>query len=149
MDARADRHHHAPVRVLPHIKQLDDCFGDFLVRVVCGCGACREIQPQALARLVGWKMTLKKLRAANALLDVREESCRGGGGCRTETALIAQPESLPFALILVCSPALVGALAVQCAACASYSAASHRRFARASRDFIIAARTRRRRAIPR
>ena len=24
-------------------------------------GACREIQPQALARLVGWKMTLKEV----------------------------------------------------------------------------------------
>ena len=31
------------------------------MRVVCECGACREIQPQALARLVGWKMTLKEL----------------------------------------------------------------------------------------
>ena len=61
MDALADAAHHAPVRVLPHIKRLDDCFGDFLVRVVCECGACREIQPQALARLVGWKMTLKEL----------------------------------------------------------------------------------------
>jgi len=44
------------VRVLPHIKRLDDCFG-----VVCECGACREIQPQALARLVGWKITLREL----------------------------------------------------------------------------------------
>ena len=61
MDAVANRQHHAPVRVLPHIKRLDDCFGDFLVRVVCECGACREIQPQALARLVGWKVTLKEL----------------------------------------------------------------------------------------
>jgi hypothetical protein len=39
--------------------KLDDCFGDFLVRVVCECGAW--IQPQALARLVGWKVTLKQL----------------------------------------------------------------------------------------
>jgi hypothetical protein len=61
MDRRASRHHHAAVRVLPHIKKLDDCFGQFLVRVVCECGACREIQPQALARLVGWKVTLKEL----------------------------------------------------------------------------------------
>ena len=53
--------HHSRVRVLPHIKRLDDCFGDFLVRVVCECGTCREIQPQALARLVGWKVTLKEL----------------------------------------------------------------------------------------
>jgi hypothetical protein len=50
-----------PVRVLAHMKRLDDCFGDFLVRVVCECGARREIQPQALARLVGWKVTLKEL----------------------------------------------------------------------------------------
>jgi len=47
--------------VLPHIKKLDDCFGQFLVRVVCNCGACREIEPEALARLVGWKVTLKHL----------------------------------------------------------------------------------------
>ena len=49
------------VRVLTHIRKLDDCFGQFLVRVVCGCGAVREIGPEALARLVGWKMTLKEL----------------------------------------------------------------------------------------
>jgi hypothetical protein len=54
MDAHTRGQHHAPVRVLPHIKKLDDCFGQFLVRVVCHCGACREIEPEALARLVGW-----------------------------------------------------------------------------------------------
>jgi hypothetical protein len=32
-----------------------------LVRVICDCGACREIQPEALARLVGWKVTLTEL----------------------------------------------------------------------------------------
>lgn len=50
MDALASADHHLAVRVLPQIKRLDGCFGDFLVRVVCECGACREIQPQALAR---------------------------------------------------------------------------------------------------
>jgi hypothetical protein len=49
------------VRVLSHIKKLDDCFGQFLVRVICDCGACREIEPEALARLVGWSMALKAL----------------------------------------------------------------------------------------
>ena len=49
------------MRVLTHIKRLDDCFGQFLVRVVCDCGACREIEPEALARLVGWSTTLKAL----------------------------------------------------------------------------------------
>lgn len=61
MDGRSRRKHHALVRVLSHIKWLDDCFGDFLVRVVCDCGAYREILPQALAKLVGWKVTLKEL----------------------------------------------------------------------------------------
>jgi hypothetical protein len=61
MDALASHPHHPPVRVLPHIKRLDDCFGQFLVRVLCDCGACREIEPEALARLVGWKVTLKEL----------------------------------------------------------------------------------------
>jgi hypothetical protein len=34
------------VRVLAHIKKLDDCFGQFLVRVICDCAACREIEPE-------------------------------------------------------------------------------------------------------
>jgi hypothetical protein len=32
-----------------------------LARVICPCGAVREIPPQSLARLVGWKLTLKEL----------------------------------------------------------------------------------------
>jgi hypothetical protein len=31
------------MRVLPHIKRLDDALGDFLVRVTCPCGASRHI----------------------------------------------------------------------------------------------------------
>ena len=57
----ANRQHHAPVRVLPHIERLDGGFGDFPVRVACECGACREITPQAPACLVGRKLTLKEL----------------------------------------------------------------------------------------
>jgi hypothetical protein len=49
------------VRVLTHIKKLDDCFGMFLVRVSCACGTSRYIEPEALARLVGWATTLKEL----------------------------------------------------------------------------------------
>jgi hypothetical protein len=45
--------HHAPVRVLPHITKLDDCFGDFLVRVACPCGTCHHIEPEALAWIAG------------------------------------------------------------------------------------------------
>ena len=43
------------------LTRLDDCFGDLLVRVVCDCGACSVIRPQALAPLVSWRMTLKEL----------------------------------------------------------------------------------------
>jgi len=35
--------HHSRVRVLLHIKRLDDCFGDLLVRVACECGGCPEV----------------------------------------------------------------------------------------------------------
>jgi hypothetical protein len=49
------------VRVLTHVKKLDDCFGQFLVRVSCVCGASRHIEPEALARPVGWSATLKAL----------------------------------------------------------------------------------------
>jgi hypothetical protein len=84
MDAPAPRQHDAPVRVLTHIKKIDDCFGQFLVRVICECGACREIQPQALARLVGWKMTLKELAQRIALLKMRKNSRTRG--CRRSLA---------------------------------------------------------------
>jgi hypothetical protein len=33
------------------VKRLDDCFGDFLVRVTCPCGTSRHIGPEALARI--------------------------------------------------------------------------------------------------
>jgi hypothetical protein len=33
MNVPASAAHDAPMRVLPHIKRLDECFGDFLVRV--------------------------------------------------------------------------------------------------------------------
>ena len=60
MDAHARCQHHAPVRV-PHIKKLNDCFGDFLVRVTCPCGASRRIEPEALARIAGRSATLAAL----------------------------------------------------------------------------------------
>jgi hypothetical protein len=63
MDDTNSPQHHAPVRVLPHIKRLDDCFGDFLVRVTCPCGASRHIEPEALARIAGRAVTLASLAA--------------------------------------------------------------------------------------
>jgi hypothetical protein len=52
--------------------RLDDCFGDFLVRVVCECGACREITP--LGRL---ESDAQGARATDEVLEVREEGCQG------------------------------------------------------------------------
>jgi hypothetical protein len=49
LDEHVGNQHHAPVRVLTHVNKLDEC------------GSCREIEPQALARLVGWKVTLREL----------------------------------------------------------------------------------------
>jgi hypothetical protein len=61
MDAPAQPSPHVPVLVLTHIKKLGDCFGQFLVRVICDCGSCWEIEPEALVRLVGWSVTHKEL----------------------------------------------------------------------------------------
>src|SRR5579862_9459119 len=54
----ARRRQHSGMRVLPHIRKLDDAFGQFRVRITCGCGASRECEPAALARLVGASATL-------------------------------------------------------------------------------------------
>jgi hypothetical protein len=71
----------------------DDCFGQFRVRVICDCGACREIEPEALAprRLVG---DTKGVGAADALLELREEGCRGGGRCEAEASGSSQESTL-------------------------------------------------------
>ena len=69
--------------MLTHIKKLDERFGRFLVRVICDCGACREIEPEALARLVGWSMTLKKLA-----LRMRCSRC---GKKAAEVVAVARP----------------------------------------------------------
>jgi hypothetical protein len=58
--------------LLPHIKKLDDCFGQFLVRVICDCGAVREIEPEALAP-GGLVSDAQGARAADAMLEVRED----------------------------------------------------------------------------
>ena len=53
MDHGVGCYHRAPVHVLPRIKKLDNCFGDFAVRVTCPCGTSRHIEPEALARIAG------------------------------------------------------------------------------------------------
>jgi len=83
MDAAQGEIHHAPVRVLTHIKKLDDCFGQFLVRVICDCSACREMEPEALARLIGWSVSLKELA-----LRLRCSRC---GKKAAEVVAVARP----------------------------------------------------------
>ena len=41
------------------------------MRAIRACGACREIEPEALARLVGWSITLKE--RARLYVDLRNE----------------------------------------------------------------------------
>jgi hypothetical protein len=69
--------------VLPHIKRLEDGFGDSHVRVVCEYGACREIEPEALARLVGWSVTLRELALPM--------QCSGCGKKAAEVVAVARP----------------------------------------------------------
>jgi len=83
MDALTRPAHHASVRVLAHIKKLDDAFGQFLVRVTCPCGASRHIEPEALARLVGWRVTLAALAA--------RMRCSGCGKKVAEVVAVARP----------------------------------------------------------
>jgi len=83
MDAPAAAAHHARVRVLPHVKKLDDCFGDFLVRVTCPCGASRCIEPEALARIAGRSVTLAKLAT--------QMRCSNCGKKVAEVVAVARP----------------------------------------------------------
>jgi len=86
--------HHVCVRVLAHIKRLDDCFGDFLVRVVCKCGACREIQPQALAGFCRLEDDAQGTRAADAMFAVRQKDRTSYGGCEAKATLSAEESAL-------------------------------------------------------
>ena len=77
------------VRVLPHIKRLDECLGDSLVRVTCPCGVSRHIEPEALARLVGRKAALStRMRCSQCgkkvaqVVAVARPKPRGGGRSR-------------------------------------------------------------------
>jgi len=49
-------------------------------------GFSRDIEPEALARLVGWHATLKQLVVTDALLAMRAEGSRRDGGCRGKTS---------------------------------------------------------------
>jgi hypothetical protein len=83
MDELATAPHHGPVRVVPYIKRLDDCFGDFPVRVTCPCGAQRRIEPEALARIAGRSVTLEVVGKRTRCSKCGHERRRG---CRSSTS---------------------------------------------------------------
>jgi hypothetical protein len=68
------------------IKKLDDCFGQFLVRVVCKCGTCREIEPEGLRAPGRLVVDPQGAGATDALLEVWKE---GRGGRRSGEAKAA------------------------------------------------------------
>jgi hypothetical protein len=47
MDASTAPPHYLRVCELAHVKTLDDCFGDFPMRVICRYGASGHIEPEA------------------------------------------------------------------------------------------------------
>jgi len=49
--------------------------------VVCDCGASREIEPEALARLVGWKVALRELAPRMRCSRCGKKASEVGGGC--------------------------------------------------------------------
>jgi hypothetical protein len=71
---QASYQHGASVGGLPPIE--DDCFGDFLGRVLCRCGTSRHTEPETLARLVGSRATLaalaKRMRSSQCGRKVAE-----------------------------------------------------------------------------
>jgi aldehyde:ferredoxin oxidoreductase len=68
------------VRQLPHIKKLDDSFGEFYIDVVCPCGNSTAKQIEELQKLAGKSATFEYLKtrlkcdkcgARNATLTAR------------------------------------------------------------------------------
>src|ERR1700680_3893397 len=59
MDDRGSPPQPCAMRVLAHIRKLDDALGHFLIYISCRCGAHRTAEPEALARLCGKSATLE------------------------------------------------------------------------------------------
>jgi hypothetical protein len=86
--------HHRTVRVLPHIKRLDDGFGDFRVRVVC---ELRRLPRDTRSRSPAWAGGHPEgARVTDALLTVRKESRRSRG--RREAAAARRSEESALTL---------------------------------------------------
>jgi hypothetical protein len=79
------------MRVLSHIKKLDDAFGQFVVRITCGCGASRECEPAVLARLVG-----KSAASAAIAPRLRCSKCGAKGAAEVVAVAIPRPRGTGF-----------------------------------------------------
>ena len=82
-----------PVRVLPHIERLDDCFGDFLVRHL----PVRRVAPHRAGSARADRRGISDARgpgAADAMLELRQEGRRGGCGGEAEAAWRAEESAL-------------------------------------------------------
>ena len=62
----ASRPHQATVRVLPHIKKLDDCFSQFLVGVICDCARCVRSSRKPWRALLAGRRPLRISRCGSA-----------------------------------------------------------------------------------
>ena len=79
-----DAHRAAPtirgMGVLPHVKELNDALGCFLVQITCKCGARRIAEPEALAYLCGSSATLeavgKRMRCSMHSVTHQRARCR-------------------------------------------------------------------------
>jgi hypothetical protein len=78
------------VRTLDHIKKLDDSFGLFFVRIICRCGATRDIEPKALALIAGWTTSL-----ADLIPRMRCSKCGTKGECKVVAVPQPRPRGVP------------------------------------------------------
>lgn len=88
---RQQQSHHSRVRVLSHIRKLDDAFGQFRVRITCGCGASRECGPAALARIAGASATFAALAPR-----MRCSKCGVKGAAEVVAVAIPRPRGKGF-----------------------------------------------------
>lgn len=89
--ASGQQRHDLCVRVLAHIKKLDDAFGQFRVRITCGCGASRECEPVALARIAGASATFAALAPR-----MRCTQCGARGTAEVVAVAIPRPRGRGF-----------------------------------------------------
>ena len=92
------------MRLLRHIKTLDDALGHFLVQITCKCGARRIAEPEALTRLRGASATLETVgrrmryskcgKKGTEVVAVARPRPRGGGSVTIEFLAVVPDSAL-------------------------------------------------------